>query len=372
MADLPENADLVGNAPNSLSAAARIGAGMRDVRERLGWKLPEVAERIRIRAVFLTAIEEGDLSSLPGAAYRTGFVRSYAQTLGLDGEEILERFRNAGQIDEVQREELKLLTPIPDRGVPKGAIILIGLIIIICGYGFWYHHTEQMRKMAQNAIQIPAKLQPLAVPAKVTPPPAQAAAPTATTPPASSTATSATKAATPPDSTPPVSSSVAATALPASDSSKPAVASTTPTVASTSTPVAASPATTSNPIAPNDSAKAPNPTDANGSSQTPVASASAAGLTITATQPSWIQVTAPNGTILFSKVLNAGQSWPVPQMPGLKLTTGNAGGTVLSTDGNNGQPLGAPGVVLHNYQLTPPAQSSAAPPASSSAPPATP
>lgn len=368
MADLPENADLVGNAPNSLSAAARIGAGMRDVRERLGWKLPEVAERIRIRAVFLTAIEEGDLSSLPGAAYRTGFVRSYAQTLGLDGEEILERFRNAGQIEEVQREELKLLTPIPDRGVPKGAIILIGLIIIICGYGFWYHHTEQMRKMAQNAIQIPAKLQPLAVPAKVTPPPAQAAAPTATTPPASSTGTATTNATTPSDSTPQASSPVASTALPASDSSKPAATSTS----LASTPAAASPTTTPNPATSNDSATAPSPTDTNGSSQAPVASASAAGLTITATQPSWIQVTAPNGTILFSKVLNAGQSWPVPQMPGLKLTTGNAGGTVISTDGNNGQPLGAPGVVLHNYQLTPPAQGSAAPPASSSATPATP
>ncbi len=69
--------------------AALLGAGLREVRERLGWKLPDIAEELRIRLPYLEAIERGDLSALPGQAYQTGFVRSYAQILGLDPEEIL-------------------------------------------------------------------------------------------------------------------------------------------------------------------------------------------------------------------------------------------------------------------------------------------
>src|SRR5271157_1327051 len=92
--------DVMDSEPSS--RVARAGAGLREVRERLGWKLPDVAEALRIRLEYLTAIEQGDLSPLPGPAYRVGFIRAYAQILGLDGEEILRRFREAGGLGETQ------------------------------------------------------------------------------------------------------------------------------------------------------------------------------------------------------------------------------------------------------------------------------
>jgi cytoskeleton protein RodZ len=76
-------------------------------------------------------------------------------------------------------------------------------------------------------------------------------------------------------------------------------------------------------------------------------------MVITATQDAWIQVQDSTGNILFSKVLHAGDTWPVPQEAGLTMTTGNAGGTEIVTDGTAGAPLGAVGVVMHNYALTP-------------------
>ena len=78
-------------------------------------------------------------------------------------------------------------------------------------------------------------------------------------------------------------------------------------------------------------------------------------MAILATQNSWVEVHDATGNILFSKLLQAGQSWPVPQEPGLTMTTGNAGGTEIETNGKTSAPLGAPGAVLHGYQLTPPA-----------------
>ena len=92
-------------------------------------------------------------------------------------------------------------------------------------------------------------------------------------------------------------------------------------------------------------------------------------MVINATQDAWVQVSDASGNILFSKVLHAGDSWPVPQEPGLVMTTGNAGGTIITTNGKPGQPLGAAGVVLHGYQLTPQAGSGAASAAPSNLPP---
>ncbi len=93
-----------------------------------------------------------------------------------------------------------------------------------------------------------------------------------------------------------------------------------------------------------------------------------------------MQVQGPTGTILFSRVLKAGETWPVPDEPGLTLTTGNAGGTVLVHNGVAGSPLGTAGSVMRKVPLTPaaattsPAASSPASsaPASSSPPPTTP
>lgn len=55
---------------------------------------------------------------------------------------------------------------------------------------------------------------------------------------------------------------------------------------------------------------------------------------------------------MFSGILDPGQTWTVPDEPGLVMTTGNAGGTVLVRNGKAGSPLGAQGSVLHGVQLT--------------------
>ena len=290
------------------SGVARVGAGLREVRERLGWKLPDVAESLRIRLEYLAAIEQGDLSPLPGPAYRTGFVRAYAQILGLDGEEILRRFREAGGLGETQNVSLKVLATVPDRGVPRGALALVGVVAVLAGYGLWYHFTADNRHLASNVPPVPAELAPLALPPVVKTTTADITAPAAK-----------------PDG----QAAPQAAAVPAAKVQAPAQ---TPAPAAQ----AAAPAT-----------PAPPP---------------GAGMVITATQDAWIQVQDSTGNILFSKVLHAGDTWPVPQEAGLTMTTGNAGGTEIVTNGTAGAPLGAVGVVLHNYALTPPAAPASAAP----------
>lgn len=300
------------------SGTQSVGAGLREMRERLGWKLPDVAETLRIRPEFLEAIEAGNLAALPGPAYRSGFVRSYARTLGLDPDEILRRFRAEGGLPDPAKTETRFITTVPDSGVPKGAAVAVGIVLLLAGYGVWYHYSGTQRRLAEQVPAVPAQLAPLATPPKlevapITPAPVPVPAAAPATPPAPETA-----------------------AVPA------AVPGTVPPAATPATP------------------------------------APGAGMVISATQDAWIEVHDPAGNILFSKVLHPGESWPVPQESGLTLTTGNAGGTVITNNGVAGAPLGAPSAVLHNYQLTPPAagttpaSSPAAAPAASTAPPVAP
>ena len=125
---------------------ARLGGELRAVRERLGWSLAEVANGLRIRLPYLEAIERGELAALPGPAYQAGFLRTYAQALGLDPEEILRRFRAEG-MSVAPKSELSFLAPVPDRAVPTGAIVLVGVVLLLVGYGLWFRHTEHERRL---------------------------------------------------------------------------------------------------------------------------------------------------------------------------------------------------------------------------------
>ncbi len=82
--------DRVGPSPNDHAA---IGEYLRAVREHNGRTLGELAERTKIRRAYLQGIEEGDRSALPARPFAIGYVRSYAQALGLDGDAATARFK---------------------------------------------------------------------------------------------------------------------------------------------------------------------------------------------------------------------------------------------------------------------------------------
>ena len=56
-------------------------------------------------------------------------------------------------------------------------------------------------------------------------------------------------------------------------------------------------------------------------------------LVIRADQSSWVMISDNKGTTVFDRVLKPGETYPVPDKPGLTLTTGNGGGIVITLDG---------------------------------------
>ncbi|MCJ7513961.1 MAG: DUF4115 domain-containing protein [Anaerolineales bacterium] len=69
-----------------------LGHTLRDARERLGLTLEEVERGTRIRTHHLEAMERGDWDSLPSPVQARGFLRNYADFIGLDPGAILLRY----------------------------------------------------------------------------------------------------------------------------------------------------------------------------------------------------------------------------------------------------------------------------------------
>ncbi len=310
---------------HTLSAAARVGADLRAARLRLGWSLADIAAGLRIRLPYLEALEAGDVAALPGAAYAVGFLRTYGAALGLDADELSRRFRSEA-VAATPRTELAFPAPVPERGVPAGAVVLVGVVLAIGAYVGWYRLSGEGRLPPEVTPPVPARLAPLAEQA-VPPPPPQATA----IAPVPSAATAAAIAAAGPASTLP------ATALAPSSAAAMSMPSVTP-------PSVAPPA----PTPPQAAATPP-------AAPPPPAGTDAPRIVIRAKADAWVQVREPgNGHPLLSRMLRAGETWPVPaNKPGLLLTLGNAGGTELLIDGVPAPGFGLSGAVRRDLPLDP-------------------
>jgi len=71
---------------------AAIGTYLAEVRQQQALSLQEVASRTLVQARLLQAIEEGRLEALPEPVYIQGFIRRFAEALGLEGASLAQQF----------------------------------------------------------------------------------------------------------------------------------------------------------------------------------------------------------------------------------------------------------------------------------------
>lgn len=95
-----------------------VGQTLREARRRRQIDLAQIEDATKIRGRFLLAIEHEEWGALPGEAYIGGFIRSYANYLGLDGDRLAERHR---QEVGVSRPGESLLGADPTQVVPRPA-----------------------------------------------------------------------------------------------------------------------------------------------------------------------------------------------------------------------------------------------------------
>jgi hypothetical protein len=71
-----------------------IGNSLREARVRQGLDYPQVELATKIRAKYIRALEEEEFAVLPGSTYIKGFMRSYAEFLGLDGQLYVDEYNS--------------------------------------------------------------------------------------------------------------------------------------------------------------------------------------------------------------------------------------------------------------------------------------
>ncbi len=82
-----------------------IGEYLRKAREERNLSLKEVQEITKISLRYLEAIDRGDFNGIPGEVYRKGFIANYASAVGLDPQEVLQRYHDIkSQIEEEERQ----------------------------------------------------------------------------------------------------------------------------------------------------------------------------------------------------------------------------------------------------------------------------
>jgi cytoskeleton protein RodZ len=134
---------------HSVEGVDHVGAFLREARETTGRSVADVAQILRIRRIYLEAIEDGRFDELPGAAYAVGFVRTYANHLRLDVPEVVARFKEeASGIQAPQ--ELDFPTPVPEGRFPGGIVVTLSLLVAAGVFGGWYWYQDQ------NAVEVAA------------------------------------------------------------------------------------------------------------------------------------------------------------------------------------------------------------------------
>ncbi len=433
-----------------------VGAHLRRERERQGLSLHDVAEKLRLRATQLQALEEGDYESLPGQTFVTGFIRSYASTLRLDAVAVVNLYKRENDIGR-STPDLAFPEPTPEGRMPgMGLLMGSGLVALLLFAGWYFYYKDNapdleivqelpqrlMEKITGADDELPASAentgaatvsagtagsssvpsdgsaavealkpeimsnQSIADGASVEPsPPAEVSDQTAAeVVPENETAATgaasvedaekivkteaekagneaatmgespANSAASGPEQSVADTNSSEATAPESNETVPAADVKQEPLSSETAEATTSDSAEVTVAQKPNAEAAAPETTASSGfqqltlSEQTPPASTEeaspsepvtlgmenvAARLVLVANQESWVQVLNSNGDTILDRIMEAGDTFMLPNSPSLSLSTANASGLELRLDGEVLGTLGAYGQIVRNLSLEP-------------------
>ena len=341
----------------------RLGDVMRGERATLSKSLLDVQRELRIKASYIAAIENCDIAAFDTPGFVAGYVRSYARYLGLDPEWAFARFCREANFSVAHgmssaasgplvtsKRKKEYAEPLANpnasfvprgealfSGIQPGALGSIAVLVALIsgiGYGGWTVLQEVQRVQLAPVDQAPgviAELDPIT-------------GPVATAQSESGDALLATVSAqdTQPD----------AGAL---DRLYRPQALDVPVLVARDGPIAAIDPKTVGVLAGvavvvAEAVAPPDP----GVTEVQVLAANAPAVELIAARPSWVRVQAADGTVIFEKVLDAGERYSVPVTDAAPLLrAGESGAVYFVVNGQTYGPAGPNGSVTKNITLTP-------------------
>lgn len=338
----------------------RLGDVMRGERATLGKSLLDVQRELKIKATYIAAIENADAGAFETPGFVAGFVRSYARYLSLDPDWAFTKFcaeadfevahgmsaaassvslvaKRARKAENDNRDPIAnpaiSFTPVGQSLFSRiepgaiGSFAVLAALIGAIGYGGWSVLQEVQRVQLAPIDQAPA------VTAEIDPlgnvgPTGQVIR---TSPPGRSAANTG-----------------GVTADPLDRLYRPEALD-VPVLASRDGPIAA--------IDPRENGVMASAVDAAveeaiAGDDVQVVADAHPGVELLAVRPSWVQVTAKDGTVLFEKILNAGERYSVPPLQDAALLrAGNSGSVYFVVNGQTYGPSATNGSVVKNVNL---------------------
>ena len=335
----------------------RLGDLMRGERATLGKSLLDIQRELKIKATYIAAIENADISAFETPGFIAGNVRSYARYLGMDPDWAFQRFcieanfevahgmsaaassatLNAMRARQMAGETGDSLGDLNPSFIPRhdsffsrvepgalGSVAVLVALIGALGYGGWSVLQEVQRVQLAPTEQAPnvvAELDPLA---------------------------NVTVQAKPADAQVADASGVTADPL---DRLYQPQALDAPVLTPRDGPIAAINPRDAGVVASDATSLAMDEAAAGDTVQ--VVADAKPGVEVLAVRPSWVRVSAADGTVLFEKILDAGERYPVPNLEqAALLRAGNSGSIYFVVNGKTYGPASPGAQVVKNVALS--------------------
>lgn len=352
----------------------RLGDMMRGERATLGKSLLDVQRELKIKATYIAAIENCDVSAFETQGFVAGFVRSYARYLGMDPDLAFKRFCVEANFEvahgmsaaaapaaitaaRARTASFESRDPLANPNamfIPRsqsflsriepgavGSVLVLVALIGALGYGGWSVLQEVQRVQLAPVDQAPevvAEIDPLSTLDAVTPMVR---------------------------STPGTELAQAEAVDPLNRVYRPEALD-VPVMVSRDGPIASIDPNQSGVLAGSGMAQvaantvgtaadpvAQKPGGAALADQVQVVADAKPGVEVLAVRPSWVRVSAADGTVLFEKILDAGERYAVPVMEqAALLRSGNSGSVYFVVNGTTYGPAAPGPQVVKNVDLS--------------------
>lgn len=158
---------------DAASELASFGEELRREREIRGISLKEISDATKISKRFLEAIERNDHKTLPAPVFTRGFVREYARYVGLNAEDMVNRYNFAAANDDRIEKPPTVAKypetpprditpkPAPKRGIPptyarvdRNALASLLIVAALAGVAYWAVQFKRKEREATEAASL--------------------------------------------------------------------------------------------------------------------------------------------------------------------------------------------------------------------------
>ncbi len=152
---------------------SELGRHLKEARLQKGMSLDDVQEVTKIRKKYLEAIEAGDYKVLPGSFYVRAFIKTYAEAVGVNPDELMEEHGNvpAAPVDTtmetvIQKRSRRTETERNAKWLPT--VLMWTFPVLIIAVIYWYASSNMNKSDPEtvdssnvtNEQQDPSKIQP--------------------------------------------------------------------------------------------------------------------------------------------------------------------------------------------------------------------